>query len=108
MWPQNQKSIEMKHLKQEFDKLSFKDTLMYSITSLSITAGFVLLFCGLLTPPVGEIHDSVLTAFGLVLLFVGAVFGLDLRFASQVQKLEQEIKDLLKTQAKEDDAKGIK
>ena len=88
----------MKHLKEEFDKLSFKDTLMYSIAILSIVTAFVLLFCGMFTAPEGEIHDSVLTAFGIVLLFVGTLLGLDLRYASKTDVLQQMIRDFLKSQ----------
>lgn len=91
----------MKHLKQEFDKLSFKDTLMYSIAILSITTAFVLLFCGMFTAPEGEIHDSVLTAFGIVLLFVGTILGLDLRYASKTDVLQQMIRDFVKSQKEE-------
>ena len=92
----------MKHLKEEFDKLSFKDTLMYSIAILSIVTAFVLLFCGMFTAPEGEIHDSVLTAFGIVLLFVGTLLGLDLRYASKTDVLQQMIRDFLKSQNKEE------
>lgn len=95
----------MKHLKEEFDKLSFKDTLMYSIAILSIVTAFVLLFCGMFTAPEGEIHDSVLTAFGIVLLFVGTLLGLDLRYASKTDVLQQMIRDFLKSQNEEKENK---
>ena len=52
----------MKHLKQEFDKLSFKEVMVYSIGLLTLIAAFVMLFMGMLIPPEGEIHDSVLYA----------------------------------------------
>lgn len=97
----------MKHLKEEFDKLSFKDTLMYSIAILSIVTAFVLLFCGMFTAPEGEIHDSVLTAFGIVLLFVGTLLGLDLRYASKTDVLQQMIRDFLKSQNKEENENKI-
>ena len=95
----------MKHLKEEFDKLSFKDTLMYSIAILSIVTAFVLLFCGMFTAPEGEIHDSVLTAFVIVLLFVGTLLGLDLRYASKTDVLQQMIRDFLKSQNEEKENK---
>ena len=40
-------------------------------------AGLVLLFCGFWVAPEGQIHDSVLVAFGEVMTFVGALLGVD-------------------------------
>lgn len=94
----------MKHLKQEFDKLSFKDTLLYSISIMSLIAAFVLLFLGLFIKPEGEIHSSVLTAFGIVLLFVGALLGIDLKYATKTEVLQNVIADFIVSQ-KSDDSK---
>ena len=86
----------MKHLKAEFDKLSFKDTLMYSITMITLFAGLVLLFMGMLIPPKGEIHDSVLTAFGFILLFVAAVFGITLHYGNQLNLFKNSVMQMVK------------
>lgn len=40
-------------------------------------AGLTLLFLGFFCPPEGEIHHSVLIAFGEVSTFAGALFGVD-------------------------------
>ena len=40
-------------------------------------AGIVLIFSGFWTHPEGEIHQSVLVAFGEVVTFAGALFGVD-------------------------------
>lgn len=40
-------------------------------------AGVVLLFLGFWCNPTGEIHNSVLVAFGEVSTFAGALFGVD-------------------------------
>lgn len=42
--------------------------------------GCVLLVCGFIAPPQGEIHSSVLIAFGEILTFVGALFGVDYHY----------------------------
>jgi len=81
----------MKHLKEEFDKLTIKDVLVYSLAIVSIVAAFVLLFLGLLIPPEGEIHDSVLTAYGLTLLFVGSLLGISMRIESELNKFKSSI-----------------
>jgi hypothetical protein len=40
-------------------------------------AGLVLLFCGLYIDPQGQIHESLLVAFGETATFAGALFGID-------------------------------
>ena len=39
--------------------------------------GLVLLFCGVYIAPQGEIHESLLVAFGEVATFAGAIMGVD-------------------------------
>lgn len=81
----------MRHLKQEFDKLTFKEALTYGLTIASLTLGFVLLFLGMFLPPEGQIHESVLTAFGIILLFVGSVLGIEMKYADKARDLKASI-----------------
>ena len=39
--------------------------------------GLVMLFCGVYISPLGQIHESLLVAFGEVATFAGALFGID-------------------------------
>ena len=39
--------------------------------------GLVLLFCGVYIDPQGQIHESLLVAFGEVATFSGALMGID-------------------------------
>ena len=39
--------------------------------------GLILLFCGIFIDPQGEIHSSLLVAFGETATFAGALFGID-------------------------------
>ena len=39
--------------------------------------GLILLFCGVFIDPQGEIHTSLLVAFGETCTFAGALFGID-------------------------------
>lgn len=50
------------------------------IATLLCVAGIVMLFLGIVIPPEGEIHSSVLVAFGEVSTFSGALFGVDYRY----------------------------
>jgi hypothetical protein len=42
--------------------------------------GMVLLYCGLYIDPEGEIHETVLVAFGEALTFSGSIMGIDYRY----------------------------
>lgn len=45
-----------------------------------MSVGTLLLMAGFLTPPHGEISPSVLVAFGEILTFAGAIFGIDYHY----------------------------
>jgi hypothetical protein len=45
--------------------------------------GGVLLIAGFCCPPLGEIHPTILTAFGEILTFSGALLGLDYKYRSK-------------------------
>lgn len=45
-----------------------------------ISVGCGLLIAGFILPPSGEIHNSVLVAFGEILTFAGALFGIDYHY----------------------------
>ena len=42
--------------------------------------GVLLLVAGFVAPPVGEIHHSVLIAFGEILTFSGSLIGIDYHY----------------------------
>lgn len=52
------------------------DLQLISAFILSI-GGLVLLFCGIFIDPQGQIHESLLVAFGETATFAGALFGID-------------------------------
>ena len=39
--------------------------------------GLIMLFCGVFIDPQGQIHESLLVAFGETATFAGALFGID-------------------------------
>jgi len=44
------------------------------------TFGCALLIAGFIVPPLGEIHHSVLIAFGEILTFSGSLIGIDYKY----------------------------
>lgn len=85
----------MKHLKQEFDRLTFKEVIIYILAVVVMTAGIALLFIGLFIPPEGEIHSSVLTAFGTVCIFVASLLGISIHYANELEKFKDNVRERL-------------
>ena len=47
------------------------------IAAILSIGGLVLLFCGVFIEPQGQIHESLLVAFGETATFSGSLFGID-------------------------------
>lgn len=54
-----------------------------------VVFGCVLIMLGFFIQPTGEIHPSVLTAFGEILTFAGAVIGVDYNYKLKSKKEEE-------------------
>ena len=63
-----------------------KHTLQLICAVALIVVGSGLLVTGFIVPPAGEIPPSVLIAFGEILSFVGALFGIDYHYKAQAIK----------------------
>ena len=50
------------------------------IATALCTFGCALLTAGLVCPPLGEIHHSLLIAFGEILTFSGSLIGIDYKY----------------------------
>ena len=48
--------------------------------------GLILLFCGIFIEPQGQIHESLLVAFGETATFAGALFGIDYVYKEKKMK----------------------
>ncbi len=85
----------MRHLKQEFDKLTFKEVIIYTLAVVAMMVGLTLLFIGLYIQPEGEIHGSVLTAFGSICVFVASLLGISFHYANELDNLKANIQERL-------------
>lgn len=56
-----------------------KDNSLIQLFSAAVLClgGLILLFCGVFIDPQGQIHESLLVAFGETATFAGALFGID-------------------------------
>ena len=58
-----------------------KERILQLVTAATLSiGGLVLLFVGMLLAPQGEIHETVLVAFGEVATFAGSIIGIDYRY----------------------------
>ena len=54
--------------------------LQLCLATTTLVVGLLLITTAFWVPPVGVIHPSILTAFGEMLTFVGAIVGIDYRY----------------------------
>ena len=70
-------------------KHNTKLTLQFIFAWLLMVIGVTLLFFGFFVDPIGEIHPSVLTAFGEISTLVGAILGIDYRYKFKSEELDR-------------------
>lgn len=66
-----------------------KETIQFLASLLVLLAGIVLVFISLFLQPVGIIHYTVITVFGMFLTFVGAVWQIDVKYSFKTKELER-------------------
>ncbi len=57
-----------------------KFTVQSLLAFMLIVFGMAVVMVALYTPPIGEIHPSVITVFGMLLVAAGTFIGIDLNF----------------------------
>ncbi len=67
-----------------------KMRIQLTMAVLLTVAGLVLVFLSFLIDPPGEIHQSVLVAFGEMSTFAGALFGVDYSYKLKEQQKSNE------------------
>ena len=55
-------------------------TVQLWVATALVICGILLLFAGFMVKPLGEIHNSILVAFGEMSTFSGALFGVDYNY----------------------------
>ena len=56
-----------------------------------VIVGCFLLIAAIYIPPIGIIHPSVLVAFGEIAVFAGRLFGIDLHYRLEFNKIKAEV-----------------
>lgn len=76
---------------KKFSELSFKDKAAYVTAIASFLFGWLLIFAGFIVDPLGEIHASVITAFGTALIYTASVLGISLYFSNELLQFKQTV-----------------
>ena len=66
-------------------ELYMKDTryIQLLIAALVVVMGMILLYIGVSMDPKGEIHETVLVAFGEAATFAGSIIGIDYHYRNK-------------------------
>ncbi len=75
------------------DSKTLKEQIQFAASLVVLLAGIVLVFISLFLQPVGIIHYTVLSAFGMFLTFVGAVWQLDVKYTFKTEELKRKVLD---------------
>ena len=63
--------------KLHINEICMKVNLQLITAAVLSLGGLILLFCGVFIDPQGQIHETLLVAFGETATFAGALFGID-------------------------------
>lgn len=77
---------------KSMDEVTPRDKVQFGIAIGLMVFGCVVLMIGLLTPPEGQIHQSVLVAFGEIATLAAGVLGIDAIYTNKLQKIVAELK----------------
>lgn len=77
---------------KSMDEVTPRDKVQFGIAIGLMAFGCVVLLIGLLTPPEGQIHQSVLVAFGEIATLAAGVLGIDAIYTNKLQKIVAELK----------------
>lgn len=74
------------------DEVTPRDKVQFGIAIGLMVFGCVILLIGLMTEPSGQIHQSVLIAFGEIATLAAGVLGIDAIYTNKLQKIVAELK----------------
>lgn len=80
-----------------------KEGIQFIMSVLVLLAGIVLIFCGFYAVPIGQIHYTVISTFGIFLSFVGAVWNIDIKYQYKTKELETRFDDKMKKEESKDE-----
>ena len=80
---------------RNWSELSYRDKVAYSVTIGAFVIGVALSVTGMVLPPLGEVHPTVITLVGLFLSFAGALLGISHHFENELGKFKASVEQKL-------------
>ena len=87
----------MKHLKSEFDKLSFREFLAFSIAVCLMLSAIVCIFLSMFIEPKGEIHESVLIYYSISAASASSFLGMAMYFNGKIDSYQSKISEFIQS-----------
>ena len=84
-------------------ELNIKTQIHYITSFLMMFVGCGCVVASLFIPPQGVIDPSVLYFIGMIFAFTSAVFGIDIKYNTELEKLRTELRAEAKQEKEEDD-----
>ena len=84
----------MKHLKSEFDKLSFREFLTFMLAVVLEVSSIVCIFLSLFIDPRGEIHESVLIYYSITSASAASLLGISMYVTGRLDSMKSQVSDL--------------
>ena len=80
---------------KNWSELSYRDKVAYTVTIGAFVIGVALSITGMILPPLGEVHPTVITLVGLFLSFAGALLGISHHFENELGKFKASVEQKL-------------
>lgn len=80
---------------KNWSELTYRDKVAYTVTIGAFIIGVALSITGMVLPPLGEVHPTVITLVGLFLSFAGALLGISHHFENELGKFKATVEQKL-------------
>lgn len=80
-----------------------KEIAAHVCAGLLLLFGMIMVVCGFITPPSGEVHDSILWIFGQTLVFSGAVLGISLHVDNSIKSIESKLEEKMNKRIRDEE-----
>ena len=86
----------MKHLKSEFDKLTFREFIAFCIAICLMVSAIICIFLSMYIEPKGEIHESVLIYYSLSAASAAGLLGISLAVQGGIKEIRTQLPGMIK------------
>lgn len=80
-----------------------KEIVAHVAAGLLLLFGMTMVVSGFITPPSGEVHDSILWIFGQTLVFSGAVLGISLHVDNSIKSIEAKLEEKMNQRIRDEE-----